>query len=168
MHSMSSVPRPAPLNSSPVVVKGVIASLCGFPLGGSTIGTHFSEGGKIRLTVSYHGCQRKPTESLLMEASQEIDEIIRKDLPLYSSSFNREEIESRYSISSSSSSSPSSSLVFFNKIIPPSNIDSLQLVYLPGLNFTCMMGELVPSTSYIGKIRFMKHKVRENKEGKRN
>ena len=75
--------RIAPTNSSTLLVKGVLAGVLGIPIGGSTIGTHFSEGNKVRMTLSYAGGEY-PTENLLKYASQLIDEIIKKDVPICS------------------------------------------------------------------------------------
>ena len=77
------VARLAPTNSSTLLVKGILAGVLGIPIGGSTIGIHFSEGNKIRITLSYASGEY-PKEDLLKYASQLIAETIEKDVPIYS------------------------------------------------------------------------------------
>lgn len=49
--------------------KGALAAVLGFPVGGTTIGTHYSEGHRVRLTV-HIGKAGDPTEAQLVKAAE--------------------------------------------------------------------------------------------------
>ena len=81
------VERIAPVNTSTLLVKGILAGLLGIPIGGSTIGIHFSEGGKVRITLSYAECTEytgSDISKILQSAVLLIEDFIQKDVPIYS------------------------------------------------------------------------------------
>lgn len=80
-----------------VIKKGAIASVLGFPIGGSTIGTHYSEGHRVRLTVCIGQHQTvDPTEAQFVKIAETITQIVDANKPVYVLKMSRAEAEAKY------------------------------------------------------------------------
>lgn len=69
--------------------------MLGFPIGGTTIGTHYSEGNKVRLTVNV-GQAPDPTEGQFVKVAETINQIIESNKPVYILKLARADAEGKY------------------------------------------------------------------------
>jgi hypothetical protein len=76
-------------------VQGALAAVLGFPIGGTTIGTHYSEGNKVRLTVSV-GSKAEPSEAQLLQVAKLIHTVVGEARPVYVLTLPRAEAEAKY------------------------------------------------------------------------
>ncbi len=148
MHSFIQSSPPPP---SPKFVQGALANVLGFPIGGTTIGTHYSEGHRVRLTVQI-GQAPDPTEAQFVRVADTINQLLEANLPVHVLTLARSEAEATYKNA------------MYNRHVVPESVTELTIAYIEGLAFTCTGEAVVASTALVGSITVNKTKFRSAKK----
>lgn len=143
--------RTPPVNTAVLVAKGAFAAVLGMPIGGSTVGVHYSEGNRARLTIKI-GRSEQPSKEEYEAVVATISSKIAEDAALYNFEMDRADAEALYGEA------------MFDKAKPPSSLDTLKLAYLPGWVLSATPAPLLASTRGVGAITIEKIKFRSNKQ----
>ncbi|CAM9659199.1 unnamed protein product [Ascophyllum nodosum] len=144
-------PRTPTMTTALEIVKGALASVVGFPVGKSTVGSRISEGNRARITVKT-GRAEAPTAAQMQKVVDVVNESIAKDLRCYRLSMARGEAEKAYGSA------------MYDVVEPPADVLELSLLYIEGLVLHSQLHPCLPSTGGVGKVVVTKQKFRVNKQ----
>lgn len=125
--------------------------MLGFPIGGTTIGTHYSEGHRVRLTVQI-GQAPDPTETQFIQVAETINTILAANQPVHVFKLARHRAQTSYKNA------------MYNRHAVPESITELTIAYIEKIAFSCTAEAVVASTGMVGAITINKTKFRSAKK----
>eukprot|EP00640_Fibrocapsa_japonica_P004758 CAMPEP_0113948600 /NCGR_PEP_ID=MMETSP1339-20121228/71074_1 /TAXON_ID=94617 /ORGANISM="Fibrocapsa japonica" /LENGTH=141 /DNA_ID=CAMNT_0000955711 /DNA_START=40 /DNA_END=462 /DNA_ORIENTATION=- /assembly_acc=CAM_ASM_000762 len=132
-------------------MKGALSAVLGFPLGRSTVGVKFSEGNKVRLTVSTKPRGQAPTPEEMTKVMEVVAGKVAEDAPVYVVMVQRPQAEDLYGD------------CMYDKFEVPESVTELRLVYLESFSLHCSPHPVLPSCAGVGNVQLLKHKFRATK-----
>ncbi|TFJ80265.1 hypothetical protein NSK_008408 [Nannochloropsis salina CCMP1776] len=150
MASPSELRTPQAVTSA-LIVKGALANVLGFPIGGTTIGTHYSEGHRVRLTVQI-GQAPDPTETQFIQVAETINTILAANQPVHVFKLARHQAQTSYKNA------------MYNRHAVPESVTELTIAYIEKIAFSCTAEAVVASTGMVGAITINKTKFRSAKK----
>ena len=149
---MSSKRTPA-LSTAALVVKGAAVAVLGIRTGRTTVGCHFSEGNRARLTLNLAGKYEDiPSEELRAQLARAAVAKVEEDVVVYMFEMARSEAEKTYGEA------------MYDKANVPSSVKLIKIAYIEGFAFNCAPSEHVASTGKVGKLTMTKVKWRKSKK----
>ena len=145
--------RTPALSTAALVVKGAVSAALGVAPGRTTIGTHYSEGGRARLTVAlgskYAEC---PTEEALATLARAALAKVAENAPVHIVEMERSAAEKAYGDA------------MYDKANVPDSVTTLKIAFIKGWAFNCTPSEHVASTGLVGELSMTKTKWRKAKK----